>query len=318
MNEEKLVRYLQRKFTFPQGCGIGDDASVRRLNADDARGTRIVAKDLFVEGTHFSLAHYTLAQAAEKAVGVNVSDMLAMGGEGEEIYLGLGFPPATPWTRIAEAFNGVHRACRRWHLKLAGGDVAKTPAWFFSVTIIGRAVRPVFRNGARAGDLVGLAGRCGESALGLILMQRNSPDPYFSRRHIRVDPPVRAARELARTASAMIDISDGLTKDLSRILSASGVGALIDADKLPISRRMAASCRENGLDAIRLALTGGEDYALLFTIPPHRLAHLDPGLRAVRIIGRIRQSPRRLVLFDKGRIQPPPAGGYDHFAAPEP
>ncbi|MBN1196260.1 MAG: thiamine-phosphate kinase [Candidatus Aminicenantes bacterium] len=315
MDEEKLVRFLQRRFSFPGGRGIGDDASVRRIDPSANWGSRIVAKDLLVEGTHFNLNHYSLAQAAEKSVGANVSDMAAMGGKGEEIYLGLGFPSRTRASDLEDVFSGIHNACRRWRLRLGGGDVSRAPGWVFSVTILGHAVRPVFRDGAGDGDLIGLVGHTGESALGLLLLERNTPDSFYTRRHIRVDPPVKAAQELGRLASAMIDVSDGLLKDLSRILSASAVGAEIHLENLPITQRMKSCCRQHGLDATHLALTGGEDYALLFCVPPRRLTLLKATGIRLRIIGRIRRFPQRLTCLQKGRPQQIPTGGYDHFAS---
>ncbi|HDP94764.1 MAG TPA: thiamine-phosphate kinase [Candidatus Aminicenantes bacterium] len=314
MDEEQLVRFLQRKFSFPNGRGIGDDASAQRINPSATWGSRIVAKDLFVEGTHFNLHHYSLAQAAEKSVGANVSDMAAMGGRGMEIYLGLGVPSRARTSDLEAVFSGIHKACRRWRLRLGGGDVSKAPCWFFSVTILGHALRPVFRDRAQDGDLIGLVGRIGESALGLALLQRNTPDSFYTRRHIQVNLHLGAAEELGRVASAMIDVSDGLLKDLSRILSASQVGAEIHIENLPITRRMKACCRQHDLDAQQLALTGGEDYALLCCIPPQRLKLLKGNGERLRIIGRIRSSPQRLTCLLNGRTQEIPAGGYDHLS----
>ena len=313
MDEEELVRYLHRNFPYPGGKGIGDDASVRPY-AHEPGGRRIVAKDIFIEGTHFSLKYFSLSQAAEKAVGANVSDMAAMGGIGEEIYLGLGFPRESNASQLREVFQGVRSACRRWKLRLGGGDISKAPCWMISVTICGHAVRPVYRDGARNGDRIGLIGRTGESALGLTLLERDRGNNPFSRRHLRIFPHLREARELARVASAMIDVSDGLIKDLGRILTASGVGAQIQLEKLPISRRMQACCRENGLDARLLALTGGEDYALLCCIPPQRLELLQGSAGYPKLIGHIRRTPRKLSLVSNGTPVSLPVGGYDHFA----
>ena len=313
MDEEQLVRFLQKAFDFSGGKGIGDDAAVMPLSGHAANAFRIVAKDLFVQGTHFDLAYFTLSEAAEKAVGANVSDMAAMGGLGKEIYLGIGFPPKGNRTEFQAVFRGIRKACRRWNLQLGGGDVSKAPCWFFSVTICGHAVRPVFRDGARDGDAVGLVGRTGESALGLRLLQSKIPDPVYPRRHVRINPPLRAALELGRVASAMIDVSDGLLKDLKRLLSASRVGAELWVDKIPITRGMQHCCKLNNWDPLQLALTGGEDYALLFTISPARLPLLDAAGIPHRIIGRIHKSPQRLVLTRGGRSMEAPAGGYDHF-----
>lgn len=316
MNEERLVGYLQKRFPFSGEKGIGDDASARRMGPNDIGFVHLVAKDLVVEGVHFDLKSHSLQDAGEKAVAVNVSDISAMGGWGTEIYTGIGFPGSAGEAAFKRILEGIRRGCRKWSLELGGGDVSRSPCWMISVTILGRAVRPVYRDGARPGDLIGLIGRTGESALGLELIRRETRSPLYSRRHVQVNPKYEAGPTLAPMVSAMIDTSDGLVKDLTRILNASGCGGMIEATRLPITRRMRETCRTHRLDATKFMLTGGEDYALLFTISPENLPLLKASGLRYALIGEIHARPRNLQILKNGIPIRFSEKGFDHFSNP--
>ncbi len=313
MNEAEFVAWLERRFPFPQGVGIGDDCSAVRRGRD----FELVTTDLLIEDVHFRLADIGPAALARKALAVNVSDIAAMGGIPEACYLGLGCPArlGTPWLR--DFFNGLRAATRRWEMALAGGDFSRAGQLLVSITVVGRARRPVYRSGARAGDWIAITGRTGESALGWKLIAAGQPDPAYTRRHQRVEPELAKGQLLAGYASAMIDVSDGLLLDLSRVLTASGgLGAQIDAERLPLSPRFRALCRRHGWDGRLLALTGGEDYVLLFTVPPaaeRRLCRRGIGYHR---IGRV-TAGGGLAVCDHGRPLRLERLGYDHFRQEE-
>jgi thiamine-monophosphate kinase len=183
-----------------------------------------------------------------------------------------------------------------------------------AVTIVGAAAKPVRRSGARAGDRIGITGPTGASALGLKLLLAGQKKSPFIHRHQHPRPQVEKGLLLAPLAHAMIDLSDGLLLDLSRLLQASAVGAEIDYEKLPVSPSFRRSCLKNGFPEKELVLAGGEDYELLFTIAPEREKRLRRTGMAYHLIGEV-TAGRRLLLREKGRRLQVPSLGFDHFAA---
>ncbi len=312
MDEPRFVAALQKQFPFHYGLGIGDDASVVRCG----KTRQLISTDLLIEDVHFRLRDVSPAALAEKALAVNISDIAAMGGRAQYFYLGLGFPDGLPPGYLRAFFSGLARAAKKWRVELAGGDYSRAAKMVIAVTIVGAAPVPVRRSGARPGDWIGVTGPTGGSALGLKLLlagQKNSP---FIRRHQHPQPQVEKGARLARFAHAMIDVSDGLLLDLSRLLRASGVGAEIDYERLPVSAGFRRSCRRNGFAEKELVLAGGEDYELLFAVSPERERRLRRTGMAYHLIGRI-GAGRRLRLRENGRPLSVPRLGFDHFAAME-
>ena len=310
MDEPRFVAALQKKFPFRYGLGIGDDASVVRCG----RTCQLISTDLLIEDVHFRLRDVSPPVLAEKALAVNISDIAAMGGRAQYFYLGLGFPDGLAPGYLRAFFSGLSRAAKKWRVELAGGDYSRATKMVIAVTIVGAAAKPVRRSGARPGDWIGITGPTGASALGLKLLlagQRNSP---FIHRHLHPQPQVEKGLLLARFAHAMIDLSDGLLLDLSRLLQASASGAEIDYERLPVSAGFRRSCRQNGLAEKELVLAGGEDYELLFTVSPAREKLLRRTGMAYHLIGRITPG-RRLLLRENGRRLRVPSFGFDHFSA---
>lgn len=308
MDEQRFVAFLRRKFPFRRGLGIGDDASAVRCG----RSFQLVSTDLLIEGVHFRAGDAPLAALAEKALAVNVSDIAAMGGRPQYFYLCLGFPDRLAGAGLRRFFSGLARAAGRWQVELAGGDYSRSERMVIAITIVGEAPRPVRRDGARPGDLIGVTGPLGGSALGLRqLLAGETASPYI-RLHQHPQPQCAKGLILARHASAMIDVSDGLLLDLSRLLRASGTGAEVDYEALPLPAGLRRECRRRGLAERELVLAGGEDYQLLFTVSPVRERRLRRSGMAYRLIGRITRG-RRLVVRENGRPLPVSSLGYDHF-----
>lgn len=223
--------------------GIGDDAAVL------ADGT-LVTVDAMVEGVHFD-ARLSPADVGWKLVAVNVSDIAAMGGRPTWATLALSLPDPPDRTWVAGFAEGLAAACRNWNVTLVGGDTTRSPIRAASLTLGGAAVRPVLRSTARAGDDLWVTGRLGLAAEALL---SPSPTPDALAHLRRPAPRVAFACALADLGvTAMIDLSDGLSDDLSRLCTASGCGAEVDPDAVPGS----------GPLAWRVAF--GEDYELLFT-----------------------------------------------------
>jgi thiamine-monophosphate kinase len=307
--------------------GIGDDAA----EVPPTGRTLVVTKDLLVESVHFRRAYHPPRLLGRKALAVNLSDVAAMGARPLAAFLGVAVPPRYPGADLAALLRGLVGLAAETGTVLAGGDTTRSAAGLvLSVTLLGTAPREgaVRRDGARAGDHLFVTGTLGDSALGLRLLERGRRLPSargaeatLLRRHL--DPTPRLAEGAAlgegRLASALIDLSDGLAADLGHVCRASDVGARIDVAALPRSRAYRAlAARLAPADPFAPAVSGGEDYELLFAVPPARLAALTRvahrfGAPVTRI-GEVRPRREGLVLVGEGgRPYRPPRLGYTHF-----
>lgn len=307
--------------------GIGDDAAVLPLGKGQSL---LVTVDTLVEGVHFERAFSSPAALGRKSLAVSLSDIAAMGGTPRWFVLSLGAPARTPVRVVRELYRGMLALARRADVHLVGGDTVASPAGLtVSITLLGTAApnEVVYRSGARPGDLVCVSGTLGDAALGLALLRRD-PGRWRTTRPARrlCAPEARVAlgRELgrARIATAMIDISDGLVQDLGHIARASGVGARVHLDRLPLSRSFRThcpACTENFWEPV---LSGGEDYELLCTVPPRRRVQLEQAAaRAgtpVTCIGEITASAPGSVIVSGPGGEPVETRrtGFTHFSAP--
>ncbi|MCP5104244.1 MAG: thiamine-phosphate kinase, partial [bacterium] len=255
----------------------------------------------------------SLEEIALKALAVNLSDIAAMGGEPQYFYLGLGFPRLLGEGASKAIFSALVEGCRQWHVQLAGGDLSAAPRLFISITMIGRADRPVYRHNAETGDLIGITGVTGESAAGLALLQKDIRSGPMVQKHKTVSPEIEKGRILSRYVNAMIDVSDGLLIDLNRILTASGKGAKIVYENIPINEELRKTCAEHQLDEYETVLAGGEDYVLLFTLPPEKEEELSKEAIDYYIIGEITAGPGALTVQHNGTPIQTKTFGYDHF-----
>lgn len=249
--------------------GIGDDAAVFKVKTGYEC---LVSTDLLIEGIHFDLSYTGPKDLGYKALAANLSDIAAMGGEPLLYFVSIAAPGEMDFRDFKRIFAGMEEAAQ--NARLAGGDTCNTPGpLFISVSVIGQVEkgRAVKRSGAKPGDGIWATGTLGDSAAGLEILKAGASrhrgaEKFLISRHLRPEARVEAGRLLGKSgiASSMIDISDGLSSDLRHITEASGVGAMILEEKLPISRELAAYAgRER---AIKLSLSGGEDYELLFTV----------------------------------------------------
>lgn len=270
MNENEFVDYLKNAFPFSYGVGIGDDTSVVKMG----EYYQLITKDVLIEDVHFTLDRISLEDLALKSLAVNVSDIAAMGGIPQYFYLGLGFPRSIPKEKTLEFFKGMEMGCRKWNVQLAGGDYSGSEKMFISITLVGTAKNPIYRNGARENDLIGITGPVGESALGLKLLSDGRTEGYFIDKHIHVEPEIEKGVFLSNYANSMIDISDGLLLDLNRVLRASGKNARIVYENIPGTAEIKEACDEFGWNEYEIVLSGGEDYKLLFTMSRENEARL--------------------------------------------
>lgn len=322
LGEFKLIDRIRRQVVDGAGVhrGIGDDAA--ELSLPDGHHL-LTSTDMLIEDVHFCRAWTDCETLGHKAVAVNLSDIAAMGGTPRYLYLGLACPGETDWGDINAFLKGALNEAARHNVTLVGGDTCRSPGpWMISVTVEGSAPahQAIGRDGAQPGDLIMVSGTLGDSALALHLLRKGiEPEPELLARHHQPTAQVELGRLLGerRLAKSMIDISDGLTSDLEHILQASQVDGQIEEGKLPLS----ASFRQHSdtqPDLRGLALDGGEDYELLFTVAPEKAAEVAALCIKLNLpitsIGVIQAGSGILSLQDKsGAVRPVLVKGYDHF-----
>jgi len=309
MNELVFQQYLKQNFPFSRGHGIGDDASV--VCSENTH--QLITTDLLIENIHFRLQDIDMKSLALKALAVNLSDIAAMGGIPQYFYLGLGYSRAPVWDEMKKFFQGLKSGCRKWNLELAGGDFSHSSQLFISITMVGKAEQPVYRHNARTGDLIAIIGHIGASALGLELLSNGIQIEPWTTRHQKVIPHLQEGQILSKYVNSMIDVSDGLVIDLKRILIASGKGGRLYYEKLPIHRSMKKVCHEYHFDEQDLVLSGGEDFALVFTISPEREIELRQENIRYQIIGEVVSKKNQLTITHNGKPLRIKKSGYDHF-----
>ena len=253
--------------------GIGDDCAV--ILAKGAETLTLVTTDTLVEGVHFDLAWHQPELLGHKAVAVNVSDIAAMGGTPRFALLSLAVPATMGVDLLGQLIQGFMAGLARYQVILIGGDTVKSDQGLvLSVTVMGEVGRQqvVYRSGAIPGDQIWVSGVLGQAAAGLELCRRGQTElrERFSdlvEAHLEPIPEMALGAALANSGlvTAMIDMSDGLASDLAHICEESRVGAVVDAETLPISASTRKAAGLLGLNSLRLAIAGGEDYRLLFT-----------------------------------------------------
>ncbi len=305
--------------------GIGDDCAVIPL-----RGTHdlLLTTDLLVEDIHFLRAETSLRELGRKSIAVNVSDIAACGGTPREAIVSVALPPGIDVAYCDELFGGMKEQAHRWRVNIIGGDTTRSKrALMISVAVTGfvAAGRAVLRSGAKAGDVVCVTGNLGDAAAGLDLLLHHPElkEEYAALLRALHDPTphVLEGAVLGETdgVTAMIDVSDGLAADLEHIGAASGLGARVDADKLPKSSELRDYAATVQADVQNLAAAGGDDYILLFTCSPERYGSLANSLaeqcrRPVHRIGEMTsESGIEFVLPDGSRSELTRAG-WDHFS----
>ena len=263
--------------------GIGDDAA---LFTGTSGFDHILTCDWFLEGTHFLRDHHPPDAVGWKCLARSVSDVAAMEGVPRFFLLSLALPGSHTGVWLDQFLGGLRRAAKRFGCVLTGGDTTQNQNILISVTVLGqvRTGRAVLRRQAKPGDVLFTSGRLGEAELGLRLIRKikrrvNSRDPVL-RKHLYPEPRLALGRWLAekRLASAMMDLSDGLSTDLPRLCAASGVGARVEEAKIP-AVRLPQSGRSRGDHPLNLALHGGDDYELLFTVPRKKLKRIPHSQR---------------------------------------
>ena len=259
-------------------AGIGDDAAALKISSHNIL---LTTSDILIEDVHFNLSFTDSYHLGRKALAVNLSDIAAMGGTARFFVVSLALPAHISVSFVDDLYRGMMELASEFSTILVGGDTNASPqTLMIALTVLGE-VHPdhlLMRSGAQAGDSIFVTGTIGDAALGLINLQTDpaatdqSPVNPLVAKHRSPFPRVKEGKILAdnHLASSMIDISDGLLTDLKRILTASNKGATVWLDKLPLSNEFKQTETPHHCNKIDYALTGGEDYELLFTCPPSK------------------------------------------------
>jgi thiamine-monophosphate kinase len=308
---------IARYFTRVSGrsdvlLGVGDDAAVLEVPRDRKL---VVAVDTIVEDVHFP-ASIAAADVGYRALAVNLSDLAAMGAEPAWMTLSLSMPRFDPrW--LAGFAEGLFELADRHRIALVGGDTVRGPL-VVTVQIAGfvEPDRWLTRSGAQAGDALFVSGVPGEAAAGLAVLQRGIPTDdnarYLSQRFLRPEPRLALGRCLRTLANAAMDVSDGLLTDLEKLCAASRCGARIALDRLPASMPMSALF--DAETCVDYALAGGDDYEIIFAVPPGAVHHLASckALCTLTQIGTVTADPG-VECTRHGQSYRPRQRGYDHF-----
>jgi len=331
LTENQFVEWLRLK-ALKTGhgvkVGIGDDAAVLSFR----QGHDVLLKsDMTIEGVHFSADLHPPRAVGHRALARSLSDIAAMGGTPKFALVSLAMSRDATRAWVGSFYAGLLALARRFAVTVVGGDTAVVPeATMVDLIVAGQVKqgRALLRSGARPGDVICVSGCPGSSALGLQILSgreisRGKPPARVSSRdglqvrairaHLYPEPRLALGRYLLdrRLASAAMDISDGIAIDLGRLSEASGVGAIIWQDHLP--KPTAAELRN--MDWLSLALRGGEDYELLFTVPRHKVPMVATTFQGTPVthIGEITKSKGLRVVRLNGREQELEPAGYDHF-----
>ena len=305
-----LIKHLTENFPIKHKStlyGVGDDCAV--IDATD--GKTVVTTDLLLEGIHFDLTYCPMRHLGYKACVVNFSDVYAMMGVPRQMTVSLGISKRFKVEDLEELYAGMKMACDVYGVDLVGGDTsASMTGLTISITCIGVAQQPVYRNGARPNDLICVSGDLGAAYMGLQLLEREKAiyyqqiqngdknaefqpkfegKEYLLERQLKPEARkdvVEALQQAGITPTAMMDISDGLSSELLHICTQSKVGCRIYEERIPIDYQTAIQAEEFNLNVSTVAMNGGEDYELLFTVPLEQNEKIQQ-IPGIRLIGHI-------------------------------
>jgi len=284
LGEFKLIETLTKHFSIQNKAtikGIGDDAAVIKI-----KNETLVSTDFLIEGIHFDLSYMPLKHLGYKAVMVNLSDIYAMNGIATQITVSIAVSNRFTLEALEELYAGIQLACKNYKVDLVGGDTTSSvKGLIISVTAIGEAKKEAitYRSGANPNDLLVVSGDLGAAYLGLQVLEREKqvfqvnpnqqPDlsnySYLIERQLKPEARkdiVELLKKLDVTPTSMIDISDGLSSEIIHICTQSNVGCDLYENKIPLDQQVISTCEEFNLNSTTVALSGGEDYELLFTI----------------------------------------------------
>jgi len=296
-------------FSKDVAVGIGDDAAVLEYDKDNYM---LLTTDMLVENDHFSLKFSTPMQIGMKAVEQNVSDIAAMGGIPKFAVVSIALPKDIDVGFVDGLYNGINKKAREYKISIVGGNITHSREIVINVALVGFVEKKylALRSGAGIGDLIFCSGDVGKSTAGLELLRHNLKGESI-KTHLEPKSRLKLARELAKIGiNSMIDVSDGVASEVKHICEQSKAGAVIYADKIPISKNTIIDSKKLGKDAVDFALYGGEDFELVFTASREKLKQLKKF--DVTVIGEIADKKDEIKLVRNNKkisIE----SGFDHF-----
>lgn len=302
--------------------GIGDDASLWHC-----RNTfELATTDTLVAGVHFTVPEATWHELGWKALAINLSDIAAMGGLPRYCLVTLGLTAETAVEEVLQFYRGLLELAEPWGVVVAGGDFVASPVLTITVAVVGEAPtaldgspQVLRRSAAQVGEAIAVTGHLGSSAGGCrLLSQKLSFDretaTWLRRAHLQPEPRLAEGRALVEAGiRAAIDVSDGLVDDLAKLCRASGVGARINLEAIPVHPKLQAAFPQ---DWREMALSGGEDYELLFAAPRETVADVARRVRVpITVIGQVMPGQGVTVVDERDEALSIGKGGWDHFRA---
>lgn len=332
LGEFGLIRHLTQNIELKHSSsikGVGDDAAV--INYTNTDVVTLVSTDMLVEGVHFDLTYVPLKHLGYKSVIVNLSDIYAMNGQPKQIVVSIAVSSRFSLEAVEEIYEGMFVACQKYGIDLVGGDTTSSRSGLvISITVLGEAQKDkvVYRNGAKETNLLCVSGDLGGAYMGLQILEREKsvfkenpkiqPDlegkDYILERQLKPEARrdvIKLLGELNVVPTAMIDVSDGLASEILHICEQSNVGVELYEEKIPLDPQTYDTAREFGLDPTVCALSGGEDYELLFTIKTEDYDKVK-NLPDFTIIGHITNKEKgRLLVTKAGTVATLRAQGWD-------
>lgn len=333
LGEFGLIEHLTKNISIQNAStikGVGDDCAV----IDSGDSFSLVTTDMLVEGVHFDLTYTPLKHLGYKSVVVNLSDIYAMNGVAKQITVSIALSNRFPLEAVEELYDGIHLACKNYNIDLIGGDTtSSTSGLCISITAIGEVSKEdvAYRSGAKEHDLIVVSGDLGSAYLGLQILNREKqvfeanpsmqPDlenkDYILQRQLKPEARkdvVELLKSKTIVPSSMIDISDGLSSEILHLCKNSNVGCAIYEDKLPIDFSAISTAEELNLNAVTCALSGGEDYELLFTISQEHYENIKND-SDLTVIGHITDQSSGTVFVTKDdNHQPLTAQGWNSIS----
>ncbi len=323
LGEFALIEHLTSHIKMSQKStikGIGDDAAVLEFNKKQI----VISTDLLVEGVHFDLSYMPLKHLGYKAVVVNLSDIYAMNANATQITVSIAVSNRFPLEAIDELYEGIQTAAKVYNVDLVGGDTtSSTSGLLISITAIGEINKDdtVYRHGAKANDLLVVTGDIGGAYMGLQVLERekqvfivnpnSQPDmePYSYIIERQLKPEARKdirklLKDLDVKPTSMIDVSDGLSSEIMHLCKQSDVGCDLYENKLPLDPQVISTCEEFNIDSTTVALNGGEDYELLFTISQEDFPKIKANPNFT-VIGHMAETSSGMNLVTRGETKIP-------------
>ena len=321
LGEFGLIDHLTHQFEIKNPTtikGVGDDAAVLDFKNQQV----VITTDLLIEGVHFDLSYMPLKHLGYKAAIVNISDVCAMNATPTQITVSIAISNRFPLEALEEFYAGIKIACEKYGVDLIGGDTtSSTKGMLISITALGvlKAEEVVYRSGAKPNDLLVVSGDLGASYLGLQVLERekqvflvnpqSQPDlsnyDYLVERHLKPEARkdiIEMLKELDVKPTAMIDISDGLSSEILHICKQSNMGCKLYEDKIPLDQQVISTCEEFNINSTTVALSGGEDYELLFTVAQEDFDKIK-GNPSMTIIGFMTEAKEGVNLITRANQQ---------------